>query len=78
VFESVFGGKEVVSILERNPDNPTPALYQYKLLATNRTSTMEKELTQVGQEGFEVVGMTVGKTLVGGSEVVTITRKKVR
>jgi len=78
VFESLFGGKEVVSIMERDSDARIAGLYDYKLLATTRTSTMQKELTEIGAQGYEVVGMTVGKTAIGGNEVVTITRKKVK
>ena len=75
VFGSAFGGDEVVAILERDRQ-ATPALYEYRLLATKKTSTMEKELGEVGQSGFEFVGLTVSKTLVGGSEVVVITRRE--
>ena len=78
VFESLFGGKEVVSIMERDADAKIAGMYDYKLLATTRTSTMQKELMEIGAQGYEVVGMTVGKTAIGGSEVVTITRRKVR
>lgn len=76
VFESLLGGQEVVSILERNPAAPGPK-YEYRLMATNKTSTMEKELKEAGDAGYEVVGMTIGKTLLGGKELVTITRRKV-
>lgn len=78
VFESMFGGKEVVCILERNADTRSAANYTYKLLATTKTSTMQKELQEAGAVGFEVVGMTVGKTAMGGSELVTIIRRRVR
>jgi hypothetical protein len=76
VFESSFGGKEVVVILERDKESRTAATYIYKLLATTKTSTMEKELKEIGDQGYEVVGMTVGQTAMGGKELVTITRKK--
>jgi len=76
VFESTFGGKEVVVILERDKESRTAATYIYKLLATTKTSTMEKELKEIGDQGYEVVGMTVGQTAMGGKELVTITRKK--
>jgi hypothetical protein len=36
---------------------------------------MEKELKEAGDAGYVVVGMTVAKTLVGGKELVAITRK---
>lgn len=78
VFESLFGGQEVVCILQRNLDEPARPKYEYRLLATNRTSTMQKELKEVGDLGFEVVGMTVGKTAMGGNELVTITRRPVK
>ncbi len=31
--------------------------YDYLLLATNKTSTMQKEMSQAMEEGYEVVGM---------------------
>jgi hypothetical protein len=76
VFESAFGGQEVSCIVERDRDLANPVLYQYLLLATAKTSTMQKELQQAGEQGYEAVGMTVGKTAMGGSELVTITRRK--
>ncbi len=39
---------------------------------------MTKELGEVGQAGFEFVGLTVSKTAMGGSEVVLITRREKR
>ena len=77
VFESVFGGKEVASIFQKNVGAAKTEKYEYKLLATNKTSTMEKELQEAGQAGFQMIGMTVGKTLVGGNEVVSILRRPV-
>jgi len=67
-----------VCIFERDPSVPSPPKYVYLLLATTRTSTMEKELKQVGDAGYVVVGMTVAETMVGGKEVVAITRKPAR
>jgi hypothetical protein len=77
VFESLLGGKEVASIFERPSGQADAGKYEYKLLATSKTSTMQKELQEAGVAGFEVVGMTVGKTLVGGTEVVSILRRRV-
>jgi hypothetical protein len=74
VFESLFGGEEVVSIIERGAAAESP--YVYKLVATSRTSTLERELAQIGRDGYEALGMTVGKTALGGSELVVIARKK--
>ena len=74
VFPTTFGGKEVVVILERNPEART-VRYEYKLLATSKTSTMQKELNEMGAGGFDFVGVTVGQTAFGGKEVVSILRR---
>jgi hypothetical protein len=37
--------------------------------------TLQKELGQAGAAGYQLVGMTVGKTALGGSERVAITRR---
>lgn len=74
VYSSFFGGQEIVVVLER--DDAAPAVrYDYQLLATNQTSTMQRELRTAGRRGFEVVGLTVGETEFGGSELVVITRR---
>ena len=78
VFSSTFGGKEVVVILERDREAPAKDRWEYRLLATSKTSTMQRELTDIGSQGFEFVGLTVGSTAMGGSELVTITRRKAR
>jgi hypothetical protein len=75
VFKSTFGGKEVAVILERDKA-VEPIRYRYRLLATNKTSTMEKELRESTASGYEFIGMTIGKTLVGGEEIVSILRRK--
>ena len=77
VFKSAFGGREVVAILEKAPDAKI-VRYEYRLLATKKTSTMQKELAEAGDQGYGFVGMTVAKTLVGGDEVVAILRRKVQ
>ena len=74
VFESTFGGKEVSVIMERNPAGEVKQ-FTYKLLATSKTSTMQKELQEAGDAGFRLLGMTVSKTALGGSELVSILRK---
>lgn len=76
VFESLFGGREVVCILEREQGKRGDSGWEYELLATNRTGTMEKELLSAGADGFEIVGMTVAQTAMGGNELVTILRRK--
>jgi hypothetical protein len=76
VFKSAFGDKEVVIILERDKNAPAQH-YEYKLLATLKTSTMEKELLEAGGGGYEFAGMSMGKTAVGGQEVVCILKRLV-
>jgi hypothetical protein len=78
VFESLFGGSETAGILERNPETPRGQRFEYKLIATSRTSTLQKEIQQAADAGYEAVGMTVGKTAMGGAELVVITRRLVR
>jgi hypothetical protein len=78
VFSSMFGGKEVVVILERDREATSKDRWEYRLLATSKTSTMQRELSEAGAQGFEFVGMTVASTAMGGNELVTITRRKVQ
>ena len=79
VFETTFGGKETVVIMERDgAAGSGQAKYEYKLLATNKTSTMQKELSLEGENGFELVGMTVSRTTFGGEELVSILKRRVR
>jgi hypothetical protein len=74
VFKSTFGGEEVVCILERDKDAGAERS-QYKLVATSKTSTLQKELLEAGRIGYQVLGMTVGKTALGGNELVAILRR---
>lgn len=74
VFESLFGGKETAAIVERGSAG-TPTRYEYRLVATSKTSTLERELQEAVADGFTAVDMTVGKTALGGSELVVITRR---
>lgn len=74
VFNSTFGGQEVVVIMERDKE-AGGITYDFLLLATKRTSTMQKEMVESGKEGFEVVGMTVAKTAFAGAELVVILRR---
>lgn len=74
VFSSTFGGREVVIIGEREVGT-APKARDFKLLAANKTSTMQKELQEAGEAGFEIVGLTVAETAFGGSELVAVLRK---
>lgn len=71
VFDTFIGGSEVVVIMERDTKAELKKI-EYKLLATKKTSTMQKEINEGGEGGYKYVGVTVGKTLIGGSEIVVI------
>jgi len=43
---------------------------EFRLLATNKTSTMEKEMNEAANAGFRFEGTMGGETSFGGSEVV--------
>jgi hypothetical protein len=74
VFETAFGGNEVVVIMERDATEGAKKI-EYKLLATSRTSTMQKELKEAGNAGYHLLGLTVAKTALAGNELVCILRK---
>ena len=74
VYKSAFGGDEILCIVERDADRPAQRP-RYRLLATNKTSTMEKELKQVGAAGYAIMAVTVAKTAFGGKELVAILRR---
>ena len=75
VFESLFGGKETVAIVEKGSADSNTKRWEYKLIATSKTSTLEKELKEIAEQGFEAIDLTVGKTALGGSEIVVVTRR---
>ena len=75
VFESAFGGREVAVILEKTVASGAAKRIDYKLLATTKTSTMEKELKQAGESGYQFLGVVVGKTAFGGKEVISILQR---
>ncbi|MDX2033309.1 MAG: hypothetical protein SF339_21725 [Blastocatellia bacterium] len=75
IYDTAFGGREVVVILERTDSRKVA--YEYQLLATNRTSTQEKELNGAGRDGFLFCGITVANTSFGGREVVSILRREI-
>lgn len=53
--KQLLGSVEIVMIMERLPV-PTKQ-YQYKLLATSLTSTLQKEVTEAQDAGYRIVGM---------------------
>jgi len=53
--KQVIGGIEIVALLERPP--MATKQYEYKLLATNQTGTLQKEASEAQAAGFIIVGM---------------------
>ena len=74
IFNSGFGGREVSVILEKDAANSGKSV-QYKIVATSKTSTFQKELSEAGAAGFQLMGITVAKTSFGGNELVAILLK---
>jgi acetolactate synthase regulatory subunit len=72
VAGSPTSGAEMVLLLERVATPPDT--YQYKLLATTRTSTMEKELNETAERGFRLLPQTmIAKAqLLGAVEIVVV------
>ena len=70
-----FGGHEAVVILERDTAD-RDAQYDYRLVAAAPASTLQAELNELSRLGFEVEGLSISKTALGGSEVVTILSRR--
>lgn len=54
---------EIAAVFEKRADAPATRL-EYKLLATSRTGTMQKELQTAGAAGFLFRGLTFGKEVL--------------
>lgn len=72
---SPTSGSEMAIFMERVATPPD--VYQYKLLATTRTGTMQKELNEMGAEGYRLLPRTmISKVDVtpfkGGQEIVVL------
>lgn len=69
---SPTSGTEMAMFLSR--DGTVAAPYKYKLLATTRTGTMQKELNEAAENGFRLIPSTmIAKTgMLAGVEIVMI------
>jgi hypothetical protein len=67
VVAGMPGEDELVLILERVPQPSEP--YAYRLLATHRTTTMERELNEAGRSGFRFTPLA---TIEKGDEIISI------
>src|SRR5688572_20602546 len=63
--DSAFGGKEVVVVMSR-VGQKSAGRFGYRLLATSKTSTMQKELQDAADAGFHYRGQTVFASTFGG------------
>lgn len=75
---SPTSGSEMAVLLEKVAEPPN--LFQYMLLATTRTSTMQKELNQAAEDGYRLLPRTmIGKVDItpfkGGIEIVVLLEK---
>src|SRR5947208_2352742 len=60
------GGQEVVISMVRRPASPGESIPLYKLLATTLTSTMQRELQEWADAGYEYLDQTVFRTALRG------------
>ncbi len=67
--ETEFGGEELVSVLQRDPEGRR---FRYRLLATTATSTLDHELNEIDGSEYTLVGMTLYAGDFGGAEVISI------
>lgn len=67
-----LGGDEVVAVLSKPSGGGEAPPWEYLVLATNKTSTMQKELAAAGEQGFIYLEQTVSQTAFGGQEVVVV------
>ena len=69
---SPTSGAEVAIFLEKTVQPPDT--YQYKLLATTRTGTMQKELNEAAAEGYRLLPRTMiaKRGLVAATEIVVL------
>ena len=72
IVGSPTSGSEMAILLEKTAE--PPETYKYSLLATTRTSTMQKELNEAAEEGFRLIPSTmISKSgMLGGVEVVVL------
>src|SRR5829696_924911 len=49
-----------------------PARFDFKVLGTSKTSTMEKEMNEASQAGYVFQSVMGGETAFGGKEVIVI------
>jgi hypothetical protein len=75
MFESLFGGKEGSGVHPAAERAGRAPKFEYQVLATTRTSTLQKKVQEVAAQGYAPVGMPLADTAMTGTELVVITRR---
>lgn len=77
-------GDDLAALVMRDPAAATEqnrTLYEYKLLATRKTGTMEKEIVEAADQGYELRGLTamlrIGIGMFIGDETVAVMERPV-
>src|SRR5689334_6823487 len=60
-------GLSLAAVLEATTSDHSP---EYRVLATSKTSTMERELNEAGAAGYRLSAAMGGDTAAGGKEIV--------
>ncbi len=55
-----------------------PESFTYKLLATTKSSTMEKEMNEAASAGYAYAGLVGGNTSFGGREILVVMEKELQ
>ena len=71
-------GGEIVTVMARVPLAEGKGRYRYKLLATGRTSTMQRELQEMSDLGYEYVGETARGEIIVIMELDTADKNRTR
>jgi hypothetical protein len=78
VFTIPMRGNQVAVLFEHDPQAPAEPRYEYHVLATTRIATMQKELEDAGRSGYQLLGLTSGRTLIGLNDIVAVMRRPSR
>ena len=70
--ETSFGGEELVAIMERRSAEELGHPYEYLVLATSRTGTMEREIREAARRGYVFFAQTSYSGGFAGREVVVV------
>lgn len=74
-FSKSFVDSNLAALVVRAPGTPSKAQYEYKVLATRKVSTLESELTEAANQGFESRGITsIERALVGSETIIVMER----